>query len=287
MNHYEVLGVARTASTAELRSAYRKVVRQVHPDQGGNATRFHAVQAAWETLSDPERRAAYDRTLAPPAPPRAKVSREKVWVVPQLRRFTVIAPVALVCWLLFAVVPFWYTLSVGWFAFVVAGLMVVGTLGKSWSRARELDRAIGARAAYEIKVWGDPGEYRRTAELLEPVVLQLPAVKLIHGSRIRGIPTEHLLLVDRRLAVISSTPGTELALLRAVVAWRARGIDSRGFFVSLTGEPLPAVPGLTYLTAATAAPQLIGWLQEVGNVVDRRVLYDVLYRAPRNLRRAA
>lgn len=286
MNHYEVLGVARTASAAELRSAYRKLVRQVHPDQGGSATRFRAVQAAWETLSDPERRAAYDRTLAPP-PPRAKVSREKIWVVPQLRRFTVIAPVALVAWLLFAVVPFWYTLSMGWFVFALAGLTVVATLGKSWSRARHLDRVIGARAAYEIKVWGDPGEYRRTAELLEPVVLRLPAVKLINGGRVRGIPTEHLLLADRRLAVISSTPGTELALLRAVVAWRARGIDSRGFFISLTEEPLPAVPGLTYLTAETAAPQLIAWLQEAGNVVDRRVLYDVLYRAPRNLRRAA
>jgi len=282
VNHYEVLGVARTASTAEIRSAYRKLVRQVHPDQGGSATRFRAVQAAWETLSDSERRAAYDRTLAPR--PRPQVSREKIWMVPRLRRFTVVAPVALIAWLLFAVVPFWYTLSVGWFAFVVAGLMVVGVLGKSWSSARELDRAIGARAAYETSVWGDPGDHRRTYELLEPVVLRLPAVKLIHGARIRGIPTEHLLLADRRLAVISSTPGTELALLRAVVAWRARGLESRAFFVSLTDEPLPAVPGLTCLTAATAAPQLIAWLQQAGNVVDRRALYDVLYRAPRDLR---
>ncbi|MEU8225099.1 DnaJ domain-containing protein [Kribbella sp. NPDC048915] len=73
-DHYEVLNVERTASTAEIKTAYRKLVRQVHPDQGGNAALFHVVQEAWTTLSDPAKRAAYDRQLAraeaPPGEPR-------------------------------------------------------------------------------------------------------------------------------------------------------------------------------------------------------------------------
>ncbi|MET9318372.1 J domain-containing protein [Kribbella sp. NPDC003505] len=68
-DHYEVLNVERTASTAEIKSAYRKLVRQVHPDQGGNAALFRLVQDAWNTLSDPAKRAAYDRGLDRPAEP--------------------------------------------------------------------------------------------------------------------------------------------------------------------------------------------------------------------------
>ncbi|TDW18650.1 J domain-containing protein [Kribbella kalugense] len=63
-NHYEVLNVDRTATTAEIKSAYRKLVRQVHPDQGGNAALFRLVQEAWTTLGDPAKRTAYDRELA-------------------------------------------------------------------------------------------------------------------------------------------------------------------------------------------------------------------------------
>jgi hypothetical protein len=72
-DHYEVLNVERTASAAEIKSAYRKLALQVHPDQGGNAALFRLVQEAWNTLSDPAKRAAYDRSLdshttAPPPP---------------------------------------------------------------------------------------------------------------------------------------------------------------------------------------------------------------------------
>ncbi|TDW97877.1 J domain-containing protein [Kribbella sp. VKM Ac-2566] len=63
-DHYEVLNVERTASAAEIKTAYRKLVRQVHPDQGGNAALFRLVQEAWNTLSDPAKRASYDRLLA-------------------------------------------------------------------------------------------------------------------------------------------------------------------------------------------------------------------------------
>ncbi|MEO5921361.1 MAG: DnaJ domain-containing protein [Pseudolysinimonas sp.] len=59
---YEVLGVPATASDDQLRRAYRAKLRETHPDTGGAATRFHAVQHAWELIGTPEARAAFDRT---------------------------------------------------------------------------------------------------------------------------------------------------------------------------------------------------------------------------------
>jgi hypothetical protein len=58
---YEVLGVSPTATDDELRRAYRLLLRQTHPDVGGSASKFHAVQIAWERIGSPESRAAYDR----------------------------------------------------------------------------------------------------------------------------------------------------------------------------------------------------------------------------------
>ncbi|CAD5997325.1 DnaJ domain-containing protein [Agreia sp. COWG] len=62
---YEVLGVAATASDDELRRAYRRRLRETHPDTGGSAARFQAVQAAWQVLGDPVSRSGYDRGSAP------------------------------------------------------------------------------------------------------------------------------------------------------------------------------------------------------------------------------
>lgn len=63
---YEVLGVSASASQDDLRRAYRRLLRQTHPDTGGSAVRFHAVQLAWESVGDPVRRAAYDRGQGAP-----------------------------------------------------------------------------------------------------------------------------------------------------------------------------------------------------------------------------
>ncbi|WP_431277504.1 J domain-containing protein [Leifsonia poae] len=58
---YEVLGVPASVTHEELRRAYRRLLRETHPDTGGSASRFQAVQVAWELIGDPEDRARYDR----------------------------------------------------------------------------------------------------------------------------------------------------------------------------------------------------------------------------------
>ncbi|AHI01252.1 DnaJ domain-containing protein [Kutzneria viridogrisea] len=60
VDYYELLEVKPGASQAEIKSAHRSLVKVLHPDAGGSQIMFRLVQEAYETLSDPERRAAYD-----------------------------------------------------------------------------------------------------------------------------------------------------------------------------------------------------------------------------------
>jgi molecular chaperone DnaJ len=63
-DYYDVLGLNRDASDSEIKTAYRKLAFQYHPDrnhEAGSEEKFKEVNEAYETLSNPQKRDAYDR----------------------------------------------------------------------------------------------------------------------------------------------------------------------------------------------------------------------------------
>jgi len=84
VTHYDVLGVAPSAPISEVRRAYVALARELHPDrEGGDADAMRAVNEAWATLRDPDRRASYDLGLGPSpvipaAGPRVRTDEEEL-----------------------------------------------------------------------------------------------------------------------------------------------------------------------------------------------------------------
>ena len=129
-NHYELLEIATDASQQELRQAFRRLSKHYHPDTtplpASQAEEgFRQLQLAYLTLSDPERRRAYDTSLkaATPAAPAAPLWRVSAPKPAPVRR----------------------ALSGGeWFALLLLGVAVVFSLvlgvGLAWARGTELLR---------------------------------------------------------------------------------------------------------------------------------------------------
>lgn len=64
VDHYYILGIQPKASAAEIKAAYRRAALTHHPDRGGDDGAMKRINAAYEVVGDPDRRAAYDRELA-------------------------------------------------------------------------------------------------------------------------------------------------------------------------------------------------------------------------------
>ncbi|MCX6809797.1 MAG: DnaJ domain-containing protein [Candidatus Berkelbacteria bacterium] len=58
---YQILGVDKSASADEIKRAYRKSALEHHPDRGGDQAEFKKINEAYQTLSDPQKRAQYDQ----------------------------------------------------------------------------------------------------------------------------------------------------------------------------------------------------------------------------------
>lgn len=63
-NLYRTLAISPTATQEEIKTSYRRLARQNHPDRGGSARAFQTLASAYAILSDPEQRLAYDRERA-------------------------------------------------------------------------------------------------------------------------------------------------------------------------------------------------------------------------------
>lgn len=60
-DYYKILGVEKTASADEIKTAFRRLAHKYHPDKGGDEAKFKEVSEAYQVLSDTKKRAEYDQ----------------------------------------------------------------------------------------------------------------------------------------------------------------------------------------------------------------------------------
>ena len=63
MNYYDILGVSREATAQDIKTAYRKLAMEHHPDRGGDESHFQKISQAYDTLGDPNKRSRYDNEI--------------------------------------------------------------------------------------------------------------------------------------------------------------------------------------------------------------------------------
>jgi hypothetical protein len=218
IDYYELLGVARDASPTEIRSAYRALAKAMHPDAGGTAGAFRLLRDAYETLTDPDRRADYDRGDIPdeepePAPRRPRRPRTDAAYEPTLpvlepetipwwdevrgeRRVTLVPATGptqavalgvaggvagLVLLLALVGAPVWLVILV-----LLAGGAGAVETGRRHLAAHRVDREFTAEFGDRV-VFGRPGAEpdelveRLTADLLKRYLTRIPGVRICHG----------------------------------------------------------------------------------------------------------
>jgi curved DNA-binding protein len=69
MDYYSTLGLKRGATDADIKKAYRSMAMKHHPDRGGDEKKFKEISAAYDTLSDPQKKQMVDQGVDPNAQP--------------------------------------------------------------------------------------------------------------------------------------------------------------------------------------------------------------------------
>jgi DnaJ-class molecular chaperone len=76
-DHYRNLGVSRVANTQQIKNAFRKLVKENHPDVGGTSDKFSSIKESYDVLNDPQRRGEYDAHLIAEAKKTTSKLRER------------------------------------------------------------------------------------------------------------------------------------------------------------------------------------------------------------------